>query len=184
MIEEKKILRRKLKEIRNSIPEELRKDYSAKILLNLDKIDEYKAAEYVLLFANAGSEVYTDNIFLSCIQNGKSVYYPKVVGEDMVFVKLSDLDELVPAYRGIREPIAVLTELDILSDAVIICPGLGFTKSGERIGYGGGFYDRFISKNPGLYRIGLCFEAQICDHIPTVENDFRMNTVVTEANVY
>lgn len=184
MIEEKKVLRRKQKEIRNSIPEELRKDYSAKILLNLDKIDEYKIAENVLLFANAGSEVYTDDIFLSCVQNGKSVYYPKVVGEDMVFVKVSDLNELIPAYRGIREPSETLTGSDTLSDAVIICPGLGFTKSGERIGYGGGFYDRFISKNPRLYRIGLCFEAQICDHIPTEENDLKMNKVVTEEDIY
>ena len=184
MIEEKKVLRRKLKEIRNSIPEELRKNYSAKILLNLDKIDEYKAAENVLLFANAGSEVYTDDIFLSCIQNGKSVFYPKVVGEDMVFVKVSDLNELIPAYRGIREPSETLTGPDTLSDAVVICPGLGFTKCGERIGYGGGFYDRFISKNPELYRIGVCFEAQICDHIPSEENDFKMNTVVTETDIY
>ena len=184
MSEEKKALRRKLKEIRNSIPEELRKDYSAKILLNLDKIDEYRNAERVMLFANAGSEVFTDDIFLSCIQNGKSVYYPKVVGEDMVFVKVSDLDELVPAYRGIREPAGILTGSDTLSSAVIICPGLGFTKNGERIGYGGGFYDRFISKHTGLYRIGVCFEDQICDHIPVEENDFRMHSVVTEADIY
>ena len=209
MREDKKALRRQLKEIRDSIPEELRKAYSESILSNLLKIEEFKNAGTVLLFANAGSEVLTDGIFLSCIENGKSVYYPKVSGADMVFVKVSDLTELIPGYRGIREPATtlntlflesitcesaaiiengnenkLLTGLDILSGAVIVCPGLGFTKNGERIGYGGGYYDRFVSAYPELRRIGVCFEAQICDHIPTNENDFRMNNVVTEEHIF
>ncbi|MCR5010779.1 MAG: 5-formyltetrahydrofolate cyclo-ligase [Lachnospiraceae bacterium] len=189
MIEEKKALRRKLKEKRESIPEELRKAYSAKILLNLDKTAEFNSAEKILLFANAGSEVITDDIFLYCIKKGISVYYPKVTGENMFFSRISGLNELVPGYWGIREPKTeneneLLTDQDKLSNAVIICPGLGFTKEGTRIGYGGGYYDRFLSCNPSLYRLGVCFEAQICEHIPADENDFRMNMVVTEENIF
>ena len=189
MIEEKKALRRKLKEKRESIPEELRKAYSAKIQLNLDKITEFNNADKILLFANAGSEVITDDIFLSCIKKGISVYYPKVTGENMVFVRISGLNELVSGYRGIREPKTeneneLLTDQDKLSDAVIICPGLGFTKEGTRIGYGGGYYDRFLSRCPCLYRIGICFEAQICDKIPVDDKDFRMNLVITEENIF
>ena len=156
MSDEKKALRRQLKEIRDSIPEGLRKDYSEKILLNLDNISEYRNAEMVLLFADAGSEVHTDDIFLSCIQRGKSVYYPKVTGKEMCFFKVSGLNGLTPGYRAIREPAGTLdtvfhgktadvtdksggteafdkflTESDTLSETVIICPGLGFTKSGE-----------------------------------------------------
>ncbi len=188
---EKKALRRQLKEIRDSIPERLRKDYSEKILLNLDNISEYRNAEMVLLFADAGSEVHTDDIFLSCIQRGKSVYYPKVTGEEMCFFKVSGLNGLTPGYRAIREPGGgteafdkFLTESDTLSETVIICPGLGFTKSGKRIGYGGGYYDRFLSRYPEIYRIGICFSVQLCDSIPTDEKDHRMNKVVTESSVY
>ena len=209
MREEKRALRRKLKGIRDSIPESLRKSYSENILLNLDKISEYRNAERVLLFADNGSEVHTDDIFLSCINRGKSVYYPKVAGEEMRFFKVSRLNDLHSGYKAIREPAGtwdtvfpektadmtdisdnteiekkVLTVSDKLSGTVIICPGLGFTKSGERIGYGGGYYDRFLSRYPGIYRIGICFSVQLCDSIPTDEKDHRMNKVVTECSIY
>ena len=79
-----------------------------------------------------------------------------------------------------RQNLTLMTDLYELT----MMQGYYRNKDRNRIGYGGGFYDRFISKHTGLYRIGVCFEDQICDHIPVEENDFSMNSVVTEVDIY
>ena len=99
----------------------------------------------------------------------------------MTFHKISELSQLVenPRSYGIREPSGSLPCPEITSDTVCIVPGLAFTENGARLGYGGGFYDRFL-KDHNVHTIALAYEACITDSLPEEQHDLRVGKIVTE----
>lgn len=106
---------------------------------------------------------------------------PKVEGKDMLFYRLTDFGQLKPGYFGIPEP----EEGEIVSweDALMIMPGVAFDRSGHRVGYGGGFYDRFLEKHPGIKRVAVAFDFQMFPAVPSEPTDISPEIIVTEKEV-
>lgn len=122
-------------------------------------------------------EVRTVPILEQAIADGKNVAVPKVYGDDMKFICLTDLTQVASGYAGIPEPIA---DGPVARDetALVLMPGLAFDPQGHRIGYGGGFYDKFLSREPNHPTLALCYEFQMVEQLETEEFDIPVDTVI------
>ncbi|MGN0430729.1 MAG: 5-formyltetrahydrofolate cyclo-ligase [Lachnospiraceae bacterium] len=142
----------------------------------------YYKAESILLFASYGSEISTEEILQDALKRGKKVYLPRVEGEDMEFYRISSKEELKEGYRGILEPDGT-SERFVYgageSDKVLmIMPGAAFDIKRNRIGYGRGFYDRYLADKPGLYTIAIGFDCQMVDCIAEEKTDIKPMQVI------
>ena len=109
---------------------------------------------------------------------GKRVAVPKIYGEEMRFIYLTDFSHVAPGCCGIPEPVAddpVANE----SDALVLMPGMAFDPQGHRIGYGGGYYDRFLNAEPNHPTVALCYDFQMLDHLETEEYDIPVDLVLS-----
>ena len=180
---DKKSLRKEYISKRDVLHASDREKASEMILKELEKERLFNGAKNILLFASFGSELPTDNIFKLCKKLGKSVYYPKVVEKDIIFYKVEYLSELSSGFHGIREPSGE-TEKYIFSDEsgmdLIIMPGVAFDNEGYRLGYGGGFYDRFLAKMPVFIQnsIAIGYKMQETEHIPADEHDVKPGKII------
>lgn len=123
-------------------------------------------------------EVGTDAIIEELLAQGKRVYLPRVEGDAIRFYRIRSLSGLILSAFGIREP-QPIEPIDAKEAEVIVCPGLAFDKAGNRLGYGGGYYDRYLKDCPAK-RIGICFKEQLVEAIPCKENDVPMDAVITD----
>lgn len=142
-----------------------------------DKIidsDIYKKSKVVYLYCSVNNEVDLNKVINDAYSKGKTVAFPKVEGENMNFYVTSSKDDLVPGYFNIPEPNATYPAPK--ADLIIV-PGTVFTKEGKRIGYGGGFYDRFLSQNK-VYSIGVCYDFQLMDDLYTQAHDQILNEII------
>jgi 5-formyltetrahydrofolate cyclo-ligase len=141
--------------------------------------------ETVMVFTSKEKEVNTKPLIMALFKNGNSVVVPIIVKEDfsLRLSYLRDFSALVPSTFGVPEPIG--SEIPAAADKIdtIILPMLGFDRTGGRIGYGAGYYDRFLSKNQNLRKIGIAFACQEVDSLPVDENDIRMDYIVTEDGI-
>lgn len=171
-------------EKRNRMTESERAQKSRVICERLFAMEEFCAAQDILLYASYGSEVETDAVFERAIALGKRVYYPRVNGEEMDFFRVRALSELTEGYKGIREPVAVEKNMFCAngSYALLVMPGVAFDQSRNRIGYGKGFYDRFLQGGFAGHKIALCFCVQILTQgrIPVEETDIKPDAVISE----
>ena len=175
--EKKKSLRDLLLERRDNTSHDLLKIASKKIQKKLDKIFAFKNAKKIGVYYPIGSEIFTQDIIQELLSKGKEVFLPKVMGESMEFRKIIDFSSLEPGNFDIMEPkeeCPVDNNLD-----VILVPTVGISQTGVRLGYGYGFYDRFLAKNK-IVAISLTLEKQIIKNIPKSEHDIIMNWIVTE----
>lgn len=172
-------LRRLCKEKRSAVAEQnLKSEKAVKILL---KSNQILNADTVLVYASIGSEMKTFQLIEKLLQLSKNVALPK--SEDngiMTFYQISSLKELIPGKYGIPEPSNVNNVPDITDKTVCIVPGLAFTENGRRLGYGGGYYDRFLCANPHIFKIGYTYEDLIIPDIPVMPHDLKVNAIVTE----
>ncbi|MFY9300597.1 MAG: 5-formyltetrahydrofolate cyclo-ligase [Candidatus Nitrosotenuis sp.] len=153
---------------------------SKKIQKNLKKIDAYVAAKTIACYYSIGSEVKTHGILQEVLSEGKALALPRVEGDGLVFCSVRKFEDLEKGEFGIMEPkqnCPPLTEFD-----VIIVPAVAMTADGQRLGYGRGFYDRFLTgtKSP---TIALAYSKTILKNIPHSKNDIRIQWIVTEDGV-
>ncbi len=179
----KKEIRGKYKIIRNNIKNKEEKTLVIKEkLINLEK---YKKSKIIAIFKSFGSEINTTEIIDYSLNNGKVVILPKVVENNLKFYKISNNEIFVKSKFGIDEPIPEeenLVQNDLID--LIIVPGLSFDKEKNRLGYGGGYYDRFLS-NVNCMKIGICYEEQIYEgDLPAEKTDIKMDLIVTDKNIY
>lgn len=172
---------------RGAMPTEQRAVASAAIRRRLDALPELRGARAVLAYAAFGTEVDLDPWLRALLAAGAGVFLPWVEGPQLGITRVCDLEaDLVPGWRGVREPRAIgrrPARPDRL-DAVVT-PGVAFDRSGRRLGYGGGHFDRLLSAlRPQTPVIGVAFEVQIVDAVPTTSQDYPVNIVVTERAVY
>lgn len=149
------------------------KNLTEKFLNSKDYLD----ASAIYGYLSYNQEVRTEGILRQALLDGKRVAVPKVFGNEMRFVYIFDLKQVGPGYKGIPEPIAD----EPLADephALVLMPGIAFTKKGGRIGYGGGFYDRFLSDETGHKTVALCYDFQILDTLPIEEFDIPVDKVI------
>lgn len=150
------------------------------ILKNLYKMEFYKNAERIYLYVNYNQEVNTSILIDEGIKEGKEIFVPRVDGEEMEFYRIFSREELESGAYGILEP-----KKGCMSDeghsGLMILPGLAFDKKHHRIGYGGGFYDRYLEKYPDFYKAALCYDFQVFEEIMTEELDIPVDIVISES---
>lgn len=153
---------------------------SGLIIDRLKKSDIYKRSENVFLYMSYNREVDTYMLFSQCFMDGKKVYAPKVLSKtQMEFYCLSDENDLVSGYMGIMEPSDICDKAKI-RDGLFIMPGLAFDYDFHRIGYGGGFYDRYLSEDNTFIKAALAFDFQLLESIPYEEHDLKPDYIITQ----
>jgi 5-formyltetrahydrofolate cyclo-ligase len=183
MSEQKDRVRKILRQKKDAMQPEERLEKSYRICRHLMEI--IRGDETVMVFTSKEKEVNTKPLILSLFRKGNPVVVPVIVQED-TSLRLSyirDFSALVPSTFGVPEPIG--SEIPAAAEDIrtIILPMLGFDREGGRIGYGAGYYDRFLAKNPGLRKIGIAFACQEVENLPVEENDVRMDVIITEDGV-
>lgn len=172
---------------RANMPLEQRVTASAAICRRLERLPELRGARAVLGYAAFGAEVDLDPWLRMLLAAGAGVFLPWIDGPQLRIARIGDLDaDLVPGWRGVREPRAIgrrSARPDRL-DAVV-APGVAFDRSGRRLGYGGGHFDRLLTLlRPRTPVVGVAFEIQIADIVPTAAHDRPVHVVVTEDAIY
>ena len=181
-MESKKDIRKKIFAERKLHTDEQIEAMSRTITDKVTALPAFKNADRILVYADYNHEVVTEYLIKEAWKAGKEVAVPKVVGKDMVFYKLTDFARLEPGYFGIPEPVS--GEIVNWSKALMIMPGVAFDRANHRVGYGGGFYDRYLEKMPeDCEKAILCRESLMCDEIPTEEHDERMDLVISEHGI-
>lgn len=135
----------------------------------------------VLLYVSRGEEVDTLGLILHLIQAGKEVYTPRCIpgGNQMRFYRINSLEDLEEGYFRLLEPKEGCAPLTSTEEAVCLVPGLSFTLAGHRIGYGKGYYDRFLRENT-VFSVGLCYNELIRDTLPVDSFDEPVRLVITD----
>lgn len=176
-------LRKELKKLRDAVEEKAIKD--SFISEQLFSLTAFKNAETVLLYYSAGSEVSTKEIFRQCLKNGKKVAFPICLDNNgiMDFFIVNDENDLCEGMYGIKAPSDGCSRLEATDNCICIVPGLAFDNNGYRIGYGKGYYDRYLSNFPGL-SVGLCYEVLHLDSIPVNRHDIKVNYLITDKMIY
>jgi len=178
---ERKSLRNLLLEKRDNTSFDLMKIASDKIQKRLKKIYAFKNAQKIGVYYPIGSEIMTQNIIQELISEGKDVFLPKVIGEKIEFRKITDFSSLEKGNFDIMEPKEGCPADNSLD--VILVPTVGISQSGVRLGYGHGFYDRFLAENKTV-TISLTLEKQIIKNIPRLEHDMIMDWIATEDRIF
>lgn len=183
----KDLLRREYKAKRRSIPpeEKLRRD--REICRYAQLLASFRYAEYVLLYDAMPDEISVTEIAYAALEKGKKIAYPRCNTENctMTYHIVSSPEELVPDAYGIREPLPsapVFPSEFPPGNALCFVPGLLFDRDGFRLGYGKGYYDRFLSSFPGS-RIGVIYTDFIVPSVPRGRFDVKMDILLTEKNV-
>lgn len=180
--QKKQELRQHLKKLRSAISSEIRTEYSQKICEDVLAQDEILNSEVIFIYISYASEVETHELITKLQKLGKTLAVPKILSSNqMIAVKFTDWDDLKVAELGILTPESV-TPMKCHFD-VCITPGLGFTRTGKRIGFGAGYYDRWFAENSVGNKIALSFEQQIIKDIPTDEYDQLVDKIITEQRV-
>lgn len=235
MDKEKRQFRATALERRDSLTTAQRKDYSGRILKNLTSLPCYQDADAILTYVSFRSEVDTFPLIETALADGKAVFAPKVLGKEMEFYRIFSVKDLESGYMGILEPMGghsiaawigdrmgqqqncphdrllnvgeAAAFLETVPSALVCMPGAAFDRTCHRIGYGGGFYDRYLSRilhqtektdvsaytqtgadmeeHPQLKvsTAALAYDCQIFEEIPWKSHDIRPMCVVTEKEI-
>ena len=178
----KKVIRKRFFAARKAHTDQQIDDWSRKIAETVTALPEYSNSRRILAYADYNHEVMTKYIIEAAWNDGKEVAVPKVVGQDMVFYKLTDFAQLEKGYFGIPEP--ARGEIVQWEEALMIMPGVAFDRQNHRVGYGGGFYDRFLEKHPYITRVAVAFEFQMMSEVPVEPTDISPEIIVTEKEIY
>ena len=178
---EKRALRRRILRERDGLSAERRAAWSKTIGERLMARPEVLRARTVHLFASFGSEVETLPIVERLLASGRRPVLPVVLRETwtMKHAAIAGLDDLAPGFKGILEPTDGCTCAGPGEVDLVIVPGVAFDRQGGRLGYGGGFYDRFLAECPAP-RIALAFSMQIVEAVPCEECDLPIDVILTE----
>lgn len=153
------------------------------IFKKLECLPEWKEYSIVYCYVSYNQEVNTKERMWNWIEKGKTVAVPKVEGEQLVFYAVRQKSDLLPGYQGILEPVA--REPIEGKVGIMIMPGLAFDQKKHRMGYGGGFYDRYLERFPKsqFYKVACGYDYQLLEEIPTQEHDIAVDLIVTEHRI-
>ena len=182
--DEKNLIRKQMKQLRADMTRTERFEKSMQIFEKLITVPEFKRADRIYAYVSMDNEIDTIMLIDYSLSIEKRVFVPRVSGKDMEFYEISDISELSPGYMGIYEPDINGREPDYSRTGFMCMPGLAFDRSYNRIGYGGGFYDRYLSVENKLYKAALAYEAQLLESIPAQDGDVRPDMIVTEESIY
>ncbi len=177
---DKKSLRLKYKELRKNVED--KKDRDSAIADIITQSDLYKNADRIMFYISMADEVSTKEIIKRAFADGKAVFVPKVTGKtEMEACLISDSEAYEKSTLGVAEPknsvFADKNEIDL-----IIVPGLAFNKAGVRLGFGGGFYDRYLNAVT-CDTIGLCYSVCLADDLIKDDYDVNVKYIITEKGI-
>ena len=176
---DKKALRREIGAKKSALTEAEIASRSAVLAERLYETDQYRQAKSLYAYLSFNQEVRTSPIIERAWADGKRVAVPKVIGKEMVFIWLDSFDGLGEGYYGITEPIEDGPVADD-ETALVLMPGLAFDPEGHRVGYGGGFYDRFLEREPCHPLVALCFDFQMFEHLDVEAHDIPVDRVISD----
>lgn len=164
-------------------------DKSKRIISNFLRTDFYKKNNKIFIYVSYKNEVKTHDLIKKMLKDKKELYIPNPNPEtkEMEAVLIKEFDDLTEGNYGILEPINSNFKLEPYFLDLIIVPGLVFSHKGFRIGYGGGFYDRFLAraktKNSDPLKISFVYKEFIIDKIPTNQYDLPVDYIITEEKI-
>jgi len=182
---DKKTIRRGLLAARRALPPGEATANSAAICARVETLPEFEAARAILTYvASKDNEVDTKPLVERLLGGPRPVLVPATLGKgQMVWSRLESMDELEPSAFGVLEPRPECRrDTPPPANSVVLVPGLAFTKAGWRIGYGGGYFDRFLAGFPGT-KIAVAYAMQLVPEIPVAAHDVPMDVIVTEAGI-
>lgn len=175
--EEKKALRAQIRVQKRAMTIEEIEERSAKLVEKFLASDAYKNAKTVYGYLPYNQEVRTTRAMEQVLKDGKGLALPKIYGDRMDFIVVTDLSQVEKGYCGIPEPIH---DEPLATDetSLVLMPGMAFDREGHRMGYGGGFYDKFLEREPNHPTIALCYEFQLLDHLDVEAHDIPVDEVI------
>jgi 5-formyltetrahydrofolate cyclo-ligase len=183
----KKVLRKLIQERRDNLSNDLRQEKSTIIIQKLLELKQYSDSINILAYFPFRSEINTRMLIEKALFQGKRIALPKVNKKklDLYYIK-SLLTGLEPGCYDIMEPVPSECERALpLEIDLVIVPGVGFDAGMNRLGYGGGFYDKLLREiSPQVPRIALAFDLQVVDHVPVSEHDLKIDILITESRIY
>ncbi len=182
--DEKRALRRRLRVLERSLPADYRESSGRAIVSALLSMEAYRAAQCLCCFVGTGPEIDTRPLLRAALAARKRVCVPLCTGPGVMDARrISSLDELSPGALGIPEPPADAPPVSPAEIDFLIVPCLSCDRAGNRLGRGGGYYDRFLCDCRGV-SVLICREAMLQDSIPTEPHDVRLSLVLSERGVY
>ena len=175
---DKKALRQKIREQKRAMTEEEIVAASNRLAEQFYATQQYQNAKTIYGYLPYNQEVRTTEMLQKALDDGKKIAVPKVYGDTMRFIYLDDLSKVGLGYCGIPEPISDEPVADDPT-ALVLMPGLAFDQQGHRIGYGGGFYDKFLMEEPNHPTVALCYEFQMLPYLETEEFDIPVDCVIS-----
>jgi len=175
---DKKALRSQIREKKRAMTEDSIQRASRSLGEQFAACRQYREAKTVYGYLPYNQEVRTVPMLEQALKDGKKVAVPKVYGDTMRFIYMTDLSRVETGYAGIPEPI---DDGPVADDptALVLMPGLAFTAAGDRMGYGGGYYDKFLAQEPDHPTVALCYDFQLVDSLPTEAYDIPVDLVLT-----
>lgn len=180
--QKKKELRKEYKQKRRALTEEQVKEGSARIQEQFLHSDIYKSEDNLLIYVSQDNEVDTVPVIKQALSDGKTVAVPKVYGDHMHFHRIHGLQDLKAGAYGILEP--ENCEMIHPSEGILIVPGIVFDEKGHRIGYGGGYYDRYIKKHPELTTVAFAYDFQVIPEIDCEAFDEKPQMILTPSGIW
>lgn len=179
----KQELRKQYRAIRNTFPVDARQRESRQVCEQLTDMQLYREVDAVLCYLSYGSEFETDSLIHKALDDGKTVAVPVIKGTDMIFCRIDSDTEYRQNGYGISEPVSEeLVQPELFSSVLMILPGLCYDSEGGRIGYGGGYYDRYLAAHrtgTKLHVVSLALSCQYYDgSIPMEKHDVRPDMII------
>lgn len=182
----KQEFRKYIIEKRDELDKDVRSQRNAKIITNLTDSKYYRCAQTIFVFVSFGSEVDTHGFIEQSLKDGKTVGVPKIITKErgIEVFKITGLGDLKSGYYGILEPTEGCQPIASDDIDLIIMPGVAFDRHGGRIGYGAGYYDRYLADmTKSVRKIALGYSFQVLDYVPTEDFDIRIDGIITDEEV-
>lgn len=178
---EKKDIRKEVLGKRLELKREELQLKSEAICQSFMQLSHYQNASLIYIYMEFKNEVITKSIIENAHQTGKKVAIPKIIHNEMCFYYLEEGQDVKEGFFGIREPKTTKRVTD--REGIMIVPGIAFDEYGYRIGYGKGYYDRFLHENQVSKKVSLALELQMIEKVPYDKYDIPMDMIITENRV-
>ena len=182
-METKKSIRKMIAARRKASTQEERSLADQRITGEVLALPEFQQASCIYIYIAYNREVETRAIIEAAWQAGKQVAVPRVEGQEMTFYLLESFDQLAPGCHGIPEPVEGLKPADCPA-ALMIMPGVAFDSCCRRVGYGGGYYDRYLERHRDHPKVAVAYSFQMIPQAPTEPTDNFPDQLITEERIY
>ncbi|AOR22492.1 5-formyltetrahydrofolate cyclo-ligase [Clostridium taeniosporum] len=182
ILEEKKELRKKILNLRKEINSTEKKNFDNIIHKKFFESKFYSQCRNIFVYISYDSEIDTKTLIIKALKDGKNIYVPRTNYKTklMEAVKITSLENLIEDRYGILQPKESELSTELNNIDLVIIPGVAFDINGGRMGYGGGFYDRYLNKcKKDIFKIALAYDFQVIDYIPMDKHDISVDCVIT-----